>query len=325
MADAEHKSDPLEVRLSVVIPVYNERECLQPLYRSLSEVLDSMHTSFEIVFVDDGSTDGSSDILDELVEQDPCVRVIRFRRNFGQTAALSGGFDHARGQVIVTMDADGQNDPADIPLLVKKLDEGCDVVNGWRKNRKDPWLLRKVPSRSANILISLLTGVPIRDFGCTLKAYRRWIVQELAIYGEMHRMIPVLAHFMGARITEVEVRHHNRPGGKSKYSIGRALNVVLDLFTLKFFLGYFTRPLHFFGLIGALSFLVGMLSFGAVIYMKFAQGFNMTGNPFLSLGVLCVIVGTQLVMLGLLGEITVRTYFESQDKPVYVIKEIREH
>jgi len=281
-------------------------------------------TEYEIIFVNDGSTDGSNELLDRLADGDPTVRVIHFRRNFGQTAALMAGFDHSRGEVIVSLDADCQNDPADIPEILAKLDEGFDVVNGWRRDRKDGFLRRRLPSLLGNRLISFLTGVKLHDFGCTLKAYRREIIEELSLYGEMHRMIPVLAHLMGARIADVEVNHHPRAGGKSKYNMSRALSVILDLITLKFFLGYFTRPLHIFGLVGVLSLVAGIGAFAAMAYMKVAQQVDMTGNPFLIMGVLFMILGTQVMMLGLLSEVMIRTYFESHDKPTYVIKEIRE-
>ncbi|HUT53221.1 MAG TPA: glycosyltransferase family 2 protein [bacterium] len=320
MADSDSK----RTWLSVVVPVYNERECIQNVYASISRTLEQIGRPAEIIFIDDGSGDGSSAILDALAEKDAAVRVIRFRRNFGQTAALRAGFDYARGEVIVSMDGDGQNDPRDIPRLLAKLEEGYDVVNGWRKDRKDFLVRRRIPSWLGNKLISVLTEVKLHDFGCTLKAYRREILEELSLYGEMHRMIPVLAHIMGASLAEVEVAHHPRAAGRSKYSLDRAFSVVLDLITLKFLLGYFTRPLHFFGLVGLISMLFGMASFAALVIMKVYDNIDMTGNPFLILGTLAVIVGTQLVMFGLLTEVSIRTYFESQNKPIYVIKEIRE-
>jgi len=309
--------------ISIVIPVFNEEECLPNFHRDLSKFLDSFEKSSEIIFIDDGSNDRSGEVLSEICDKDERVVLIRFRRNFGQTAALSAGFDHARGEIIISMDGDGQNDPADIPALLEKMEEGYDVVSGWRKDRKDSLLWRTLPSWMGNRLISLLTGISLRDFGCTLKAYKKEILDEISIYGEMHRMIPVLAYHMGANIAEVPVRHHKRKHGRSKYNLSRAFSVVLDLITLKFFLGYFTRPLHIFGLIGLCSFLLGIGSFAAMIAMKITEGIDMTGNPFMILGVLLFIIGGQLVMLGLLGEVNIRTYFESQDKPVYVVKEIR--
>lgn len=311
--------------LSLVVPVYNEKDCVRSVYESIKDVLRSIPKAAEIIFVDDGSFDGTSRILDDIAAGDSQVRVVRFRRNFGQTAALRAGFDYSRGEVIVSLDADCQNDPRDIPLLLESLEQGYDVVNGWRKKRQDPLLRRRLPSWLGNRVISLLTGVKVHDFGCTLKAYRREIIEEISLYGEMHRMIPVLAHIMGASITEVEVRHHSRPAGKSKYSLNRALSVTLDLITLKFFLGYFTRPLHFFGLVGMATMAIGFLSFLVVAAMKVFQQVDITGNPFSLLGVLGITVGTQIVMFGLLLEITIRTYFESQNKPIYMIKEIREH
>ncbi len=321
------KADPNQIdliSLSIVIPVYNEKDCVKGLHEYIVSALSGLDQSAEIIFVDDGSRDGSAEVLDEIADADDRVRVVRFRRNFGQTAALQAGFDHSRGEVIVSMDADCQNDPRDLDCLLAKLDEGYDVVNGWRKDRKDFYLRRRVPSWLGNKLISALTGVKLHDFGCTLKAYRREVIEELSLYGEMHRMIPVLAHFMGARIAEVEVRHHARAAGESKYNMNRALSVILDLITLKFFLGYFTRPIHIFGLVGMLSMFVGGCSFITMIAMKVVDQVDMTGNPFLNLGVLSVIVGTQLIMFGLLGEVMIRTYFESQNKPTYVIKEVKE-
>ncbi|MFO8058993.1 MAG: glycosyltransferase family 2 protein [bacterium] len=312
------------VEVSIVVPVYNERLSLEEVCSGIVSVLSDQGRGFEIIFVDDGSTDGSFEVLDSLASGDTRVRVIRLRRNFGQTAALRAGFDYSQGEIIVSMDADGQNDPADIPAMIEKLEEGYDLVNGWRATRRDNLITRKLPSRLGNSLIRLLTGVKLRDFGCTLKAYRREVIEELSLYGEMHRMSPVLAHLMGAAITELPVSHHPRQSGRSKYSILRAVSVVMDLITLKFFLGYFTRPLHIFGLMGLVTTILGGGSFLAVILMKLYQGINMTGNPILYLGVLCVVVGVQLIMLGLLGEVTIRTYFESQNKPIYMIKEIRE-
>jgi len=310
--------------VSIVVPVYNEENSLKDLYDSIAHVVESHQLDSEIIFVDDGSTDNSFQVLDEIAGKDPLTRIIRLRRNFGQTAALRAGFDYSRGDIIISMDADGQNDPSDIPAMIEKLEEGYDLVNGRRVSRKDNLLTRKLPSWIGNFLIRLLTGVKLKDFGCTLKAYRREIIEELSLYGEMHRMSPVLAHLMGASITEFPVRHHARKSGRSKYSILRAFSVVLDLITLKFFLGYFTRPLHIFGMIGFISTLAGIISFFMVIFMKLEKSINMTGNPFLYLGILCVVVGVQLIMLGLLGEVTIRTYFESQNKPIYMIKEIRE-
>ncbi len=319
--DCNKKQTPA---VSIVVPVYNEQDSIEGLYKSTMEVAEAGGLDIELIFVDDGSTDKSSVLMKGMASQDSRVRVIRLRRNFGQTAALRAGFDYSRADIIVSMDGDGQNDPSDIPAMVAKLEEGHDLVNGWRIDRMDKLLTRKIPSWIGNYLIRLLTGVKLKDFGCTLKAYRREIIEELSLYGEMHRMSPVLAHLMGASITEEPVKHHPRKSGRSKYSILRAFSVILDLITLKFFLGYFTRPLHIFGLMGLVTTLLGTGSFITVIIMKLYQSINMTGNPLLYLGVLCVVVGVQLIMLGLLGEVTIRTYFESQNKPIYMIKEIRE-
>ncbi len=314
-----------QLDISVVIPVYNEQDSLASLHSRLNKVLDDLGLVSEIIMVDDGSDDTSAKIMKELFEQDPRLRIITLRRNFGQTAALSAGFNHAKGKIVVSLDADEQNSPEDIPALIDKINEGYDVVNGWRKDRKDAFLTRILPSKIANFMIGLLTGIKLHDFGCTLKAYRSEVLDGIDLYGEMHRMIPVLAHWMGAKITEIEVNHDQRLHGKSKYSISRTLSVILDLMTLKFFMGYFTRPLHLFGLLGLVVLLLGFGSGVAVVLMKIFSQMNMTGNPFLILSVLLVIVGVQLVVMGLLGEITIRTYYESQKKPIYYIRGMLDH
>jgi len=337
--------------LSIVIPVYDEEGNIFLLYERLVKVLERIDKPFEIIYIDDGSTDRTWEIVRQIGIKDSRVRGVRFRRNFGQAAALSAGFSKARGEIVVSMDGDGQNAPEDIPRLLEKMSsrestlsaapaaqtgpgknsgendksmteqEGYDVVNGWRRDRKDKLFSRRIPSWIANRLIALLTGLEIHDFGCTLRAYRRDIIQDINLYGEMHRMIPVLAHWTGARIAEIEVTHHARETGVSKYSIGRTLNVILDIITLKFFIGYFTRPLHLFGLLGAVSLVLGLGAFAALILMKILSNVDMTGNPFLILGVLLFIIGAQLVMMGLLGEINIRTYYEAQNKPTYTIRE----
>ncbi len=308
--------------LTIVVPFFNENRNVVGVYNKIKSACEKIDGETEIVFIDDGSVDGTREALKNISDHDGSVTVISFRRNFGQTAALAAGFDHARGEMIISMDGDGQNDPSDIPMMLAKLEEGYDVVNGWRRDRKDSFIMRRLPSILGNFLIRILTGVKIKDFGCTLKAYRKEIIREISLYGEMHRMIPVLAHLMGASIVEVEVKHHARVSGKSKYTNWRALSVILDLVTLKFFSGYFTRPSHFFGLVGLTSIFLGIISFALLLIMKFASGTDMTGNPFLIIGVLFSIVGTQLLMLGLIGEVMVRTYYESQKKPTYIVKEI---
>ena len=308
------------VRISVVVPFYNEEQSVGEVYRRLKSALDGL--DYELIFVDDGSSDGSYQALREVWEKDrEKVRVIRLRRNFGQTAALQAGFDKARGEVIVTLDGDLQNDPGDIPGLLKKMEEGYDLVSGWRRKREDPLFSRRIPSFLANRLISFLTGVRLHDFGCTLKAYRSEIIKQIDLYGEMHRLIPVLASWMGARIAEMEVSHRRRLWGRSKYSISRTLTVVLDLITLKFFLSYFTRPIHIFGLGGLVCLGLSLVAGAILIFMKLYQGVDMTGNPLLFLTIILVIVGIQFIVLGLLGEVGVRTYYESQKKPIYLVKE----
>jgi len=316
--------NPEPIQLSIVIPVLNEGPSLSLLHQELSKVLSSLPGEAEVLYVDDGSTDRTPAILRELFLQDPRVRVVRLRRNFGQTAALSAGFHHARGRVVVTMDGDLQNPAEDIPLLLRKLDEGYDVVSGWRSERQDPWLTRQLPSRMANWLIARLTRIPLHDFGCTLKAYRREVVEKLHLYGEMHRMIPVLAYWTGASLAEVEVSHRPRAHGRSKYTVTRILAVLLDLIAVKFFTGYGSRPIHLFGLLSLLSFLLGGCSFAALVLMKIYQDVDMTGNPFLMLTALLAIIGVQLIVLGLLGEISTRTYYEIQNKPTYLVREILE-
>ena len=316
--------NPEPVQLSIVIPVLNEGPNLRLLHQGLVQVLSSLPGATEVLYVDDGSTDQTPALLRELFEQDPRVRVVRLRRNFGQTAALSAGFHHARGRVVVTMDGDLQNPAEDIPLLLRKLDEGYDVVSGWRSDRQDPWLTRQLPSLLANWLIARLTRIQLHDFGCTLKAYRREVVENLHLYGEMHRMIPVLAFWTGASLAEVEVSHRPRAHGRSKYTMTRILAVLLDLIAIKFFTGYGSRPIHLFGLLGLLAFFFGGCSLAALVGMKVYLGVDMTGNPFLMLTALMAIIGVQLIVLGLLGEIGTRTYYEIQNKPTYQVREVLE-
>jgi len=313
------------VALSVVVPVKDERENLRALHAELRAALERLSLRFEILFVDDGSTDGSDAVLRSLAEEDPDVRVIRFRRNFGQTAAMSAGFDYARGEVIVTLDADLQNDPADIARLLAKLDEGYDVVSGWRKNRRDGFLLRRLPSLVANRLIVRVTGVPLHDFGCTLKAYRREVVRNIRLYGEMHRFIPALAKWVGAEIAELPVHHRPRRWGKSKYGLSRTLRVLLDLVTVKFLMSFSTRPIQVFGKVGLYS---GSLGFLICLWLSLGKFLAperyslLERMPMLLLGILLIFVGVQFVTMGLLGELMTRTYHESQGKPIYVVREV---
>jgi glycosyltransferase involved in cell wall biosynthesis len=305
--------------VSIIIPVYNERENILPLYRQLDSVLRPLGRNYEILFVDDGSVDGTDEQLGKLAETDPRVRLVRFRRNYGQTAAMQAGFDAASGDVLVTMDGDLQNDPSDIPMMLEKLEEGFDLVHGWRRNRQDAWLHRKLPSRAANWLISRVTGFPVHDLGCTLKAVRREIAQELELVGEMHRFIPILAHQRGARCVEVVTRHHARRFGQSKYGIARTTRVLLDLVTVKFMLDYFASPMKLFGKIGIGCGVIGLLALVVTVGMKLLGAVDMTGNPLLLLSTLSVMVGVQFLSLGLLGEVNVRIYYDHRHRKPYSI------
>lgn len=315
--------DKGQTEVSVVVPLLDERENLRPLYDQIKQALDGCY-AYEIIFIDDGSTDGSFDILTEFHQADPNVRVIRFRKNFGQTAALSAGFAHARGDVIIAMDADLQNDPADIPMLVEKLHEGCDVVSGWRKERHDNALTRLLPSRMANWLISTITGVKLHDYGCTLKAYRREVLAETKLYGEMHRFIPALASWSGAQITECVVNHRPRTAGVAKYGLGRTWKVILDLITVKFLGSFSTKPIYIFGGLGAVTAVGAILSGLMVLYQKFISSYHlaMNRNPLLVLTALLITATIQFILMGLLAELLVRTYHESQGRPTYVIREV---
>jgi glycosyltransferase involved in cell wall biosynthesis len=309
--------------ISVVVPVYNEVESAPELYRTTTAALRSLGRPYEIIVVDDGSRDGTYEAFAEIAAVDDALKVIRFGRNFGQTAAMAAGIDHARGRVIVPIDGDLQNDPADIPALVAKLDEGYDVVSGWRKERKDGALMRRLPSRVANWLIGRVTGVPLHDYGCTLKAYRSEILKETRLYGEMHRFVPALAHIMGARIVEVPVRHHARQFGRSKYGIGRTFNVMLDLLTLKFLSAYGTKPIRIFGGAGLSLCFAGVAAGAYSLYQKWADGVYVYRNPVILLAVFLFLLGFSFILLGLLAELIIRTYHESQSKPIYWIRESR--
>lgn len=308
--------------ISVVIPVMNEESSLKILYSRLKEVLAGLGKSYEIIFVDDGSTDGSFKILESIAKQTEEVRVISFRTNFGQTAALSAGFKYAGGDIIITLDADLQNDPEDIPKLLRKMDEGYDVVSGWRRERHDPLLTRRIPSFFANKIISRITGVRLHDYGCTLKAYRREVVENIDLYGEMHRFIPALAKWVGASIGEVVVKHAPRKYGKSKYGLSRIIAVILDLVTVRFLMSYSTKPIQIFGLLGLISGGIGFVIGVCLVVQRQFFGVALSSRPMLLLAVLLMFVGTQFVSMGLLGEMQVRTYHESQNKPIYVVKKI---
>ena len=310
------------LEISVVIPVLNEEGSLADLYREVTDVLQAFGRSYEILFVDDGSTDASYAILASLHSGDSRVQVIRLRRNFGQTAALAAGFDHASGNIVVTLDGDRQNDPTDIPALVRRLEQGFDMVCGWRKDRKDPFFSRRLPSQIANRLISITTGVHLHDYGCTLKAMRSEVAKNIQLYGEMHRFIPAVASWMGVDIDEMVVSHRPRQQGKSKYGITRTLRVLLDLLTVKFLLNYSSRPLQIFGSFG---FLLGGTGFAIGCYLtwvKYGLGEPIGGRPLLLLATLLMFAGLQLVSLGLLGELLARLYHETRSRPAYAVREV---
>lgn len=307
--------------ISVVIPLYNEEENVQALHSRLKTVLEALGTDYEVLFIDDGSSDNTLKLLQEIQVGDSHVIVLSLRRNFGQTAAFAAGFDYSRGDIIITMDGDLQNDPNDIPKLIEQMKD-YDLVSGWRKKRKDPFISRRLPSIMANWLISKVTGVNLHDYGCSLKAYKRDVIKNLKLYGEMHRFIPAVASWYGVRIAEVETEHHPRMHGKSKYGISRTMKVVLDLITVKFLQSFSTKPLQFFGPIGLAS---GMLGFLISVYLtieKLIAGRDIGGRPLLLLGSLLIIVGIQFIGMGLLGEMMVRVYHETQKKPIYVIKKV---
>lgn len=310
--------------LSVAVPVYNEEENVEPLIREIDGALKPLGKSYEIVVVDDGSRDHTFAALAKARREHPALKVVRLKRNFGQTAALAAALAYARGEIIILMDGDGQNDPADIPALLGKIAEGNDLVAGWRFNRRDPFLSRRLPSMIANRLISWTTRVKLHDYGCTLKAMRKDIADNLKLYGEMHRFIPAIAFERGARIAELKVNHRPRLRGQSKYGIGRTLRVVLDLLTVKFMISYSTRPSHVFGPIGILSGLGGFVIAVYLTIQKWVYGLEIGGRPLLLLAILLIFIGFQFVTMGLLGEMLARTYHESQGRPVFVVGEILE-
>lgn len=307
------------VKISVIVPVYNEEANLPLLADAVRKAMTGFEESYECVWVDDGSSDNSANILRDLARSDSRHHPVFFRRNFGQTAALSAGFDHAQGQIVVTLDADLQNDPADIPMLVRKIEEGYDLVTGWRQNRQDS-MIRNFPSFVANWIIGKVTGIRIKDSGCTLKAYRSEVTKSLNLYGEMHRFIPALASWMGIRMIEVPVRHHPRKFGKSKYGINRVWRVFLDLITVKFLLSYSASPIQFFGKFGLLSSVLGWVTCLAALIMKFTQGRTLTGNPLFYLFTFMQVIAVQLVLIGLVAEMNMRTYHEVQRKKTYVLR-----
>ena len=306
--------------ISVVVPVFNEAESIRELYDQVAGVLGGLGKSFEIIFVDDGSTDSGAAVVEGIASGDSRVKLVVLARNFGQTAAMSAGFTHARGRIYVAMDADLQNDPSDIPMLLEKMGEGYDVVSGWRRDRKDPLVSRRIPSVIANRILSLVTGVKLRDYGCSLKAYRAEFIDPIELYGEMHRFIPAYAAMVGARVAEMPVNHRARVKGKSKYGLARIFKVLMDLMTVKFLSSWATKPSYLFGGIGSVLCLAGVLAAIEVITEKFASGTFAHKNPFLLLAVFLFFLGVQLVLMGLIAELLVRTYHESQGKPVYLVK-----
>ncbi|HEX9332225.1 MAG TPA: glycosyltransferase family 2 protein [Anaerolineales bacterium] len=309
--------------LSLIIPVFNEAKNLPILYDCIQETLQSIKSIWEVIFVDDGSRDNSFDVLKSLVEKDPeHIRVVSFRRNFGQTAAITAGIDLAHGETIVLLDADLQNDPADIPMLLAKLDEGYDLVSGWRKERKDNRITRTIPSKLANGLISWVTGVHLHDYGCTLKAYRREALKGFRLYGEMHRFIPVFAHSVGAKITEIPVHHHERKFGKANYGLDRTMKIILDLFTVKFLLDYSHKPMRLFGGAGMLLISGGGVLLFYLFIRRMLESVPVLGSPLFQLGVMFLILGFQAILMGLIAELLARTYHESQSKPTYTIRTV---
>jgi glycosyltransferase involved in cell wall biosynthesis len=308
-------------KISVVVPVFNERDNIEPLFDGLRLALAQNAEDYEIVFVDDGSEDGSGTRLESLSRNNPNVRVVQFRRNFGQTAALAAGFEYASGELLVATDADLQNDPRDIPSVLAKLREGFDVVSCWRRNRKDSWLTRRLPSRPANLLISRISGVAPNDYGCTLKGYRKEVLEHVRLYGEMHRFIPLYASWAGARIAEIELRHHRRSRGASKYDLSRTYKVLLDLITVEMLANYSTKPMYFFGGVGLLSFACGMFFAAWTLFDKYLNGVAAHNNPLLLLAVFLFILGIQFIMMGLGAELLIRTYFESQGKSPYIVRQ----
>jgi glycosyltransferase involved in cell wall biosynthesis len=310
------------VDLSIIIPVYNEQENLPYLYKAILDVTSSMNKEWELIFINDGSQDKSLTILADFASANPeNVRVISFRRNFGQTAAISAGIDHSQGDIVVMLDADMQNDPVDIPLLLDKLSEGYDVVSGWRINRQDKFITRTLPSRIANGLISWVTGVHLHDYGCTLKAYRREVITGFRLYGEMHRFIPVYANSVGARITEVPVHHHPRRFGKAKYGLERTFKVVLDLFVVKFLNTYAGKPIYLFGGVGAILILVAIAVMLFLLVRRVWFGVSVFDSPFFQMSTMIFILGFQSLLMGLIAELLVRTYHESQGKPSYTVSQ----
>jgi len=314
-----------QITYSLVVPFYNEQESIPPLYIKITEVMDAVGEPYEMVFVDDGSRDDTYKVLSEIYSHDRRVNLVRLRRNFGQTAALKAGFDFAHGEVILSMDGDLQHDPEEIPLFLEKIKEGYDIVSGWRVERRDAWLTRQVPSRVANWCMAQLSGVSLHDFGTTFKAYRREILSHIHLYGELHRFIPALASWSGARIAEVPIKNTRRATGKSNYDIRRTTRVLLDLLSVKFLLDYSTRPLHFFGLFGLLGTGAGLATSLILLFDKliYREDIMVQHGPLLLLGIALIVGGIQFLSIGLLGEMLARTYYETQNKPIYAVREVK--
>jgi glycosyltransferase involved in cell wall biosynthesis len=313
-----------ELEVSVVVPIYNEIESIPRLLETIATTLQQNHISYEIICVDDGSKDGSSELLRQLACTRPDLRAVLLRRNYGQTAAMAAGFKYARGQAVITLDGDLQNDPTDIPRLLDKLDEGYDLVSGWRKERQDAMLTRLIPSKIANWLIGKVTGVNLHDYGCSLKAYRSELIMDMNLYGELHRFIPALAFIEGARIAELPVQHHARQFGRSKYGLGRTFRVLMDLFTIYFMKRFLTRPMHVFGLFGLISMIIGVGLGAYLTFVKLALGESIGDRPLLILAVVLFLTGVQLFSFGLIAELMMRTYHESQNRPIYRVREVVE-
>ncbi len=307
-------------KFSIFIPVYNEEENLPLLQQAIDQALDRNQYSYEVIYVDDGSRDASFAQLEKIATTHSHVKVIKLRRNFGQTAAMSAGIDAAEGEILIPMDSDMQNDPTDIPELLAKIDEGYDVVSGWRLNRKDTYINRKLPSMIANKIISIISRVNLHDYGCTLKAYKQEVLRDVRLYGELHRFIPICASWVGAKVTEIPVKHHERRFGKSKYGINRTFKVILDLLVLKFLTDYLTKPIYVFGGIGCISMLLSILSFVAALFFKLNQGVDLNDTPLIVVGAMFFTVTVQIFMMGLLADLSMRTYYESQGKTIYAIQ-----
>ncbi len=314
-----------KVRYSIVVPLYNEAANVRELYSRIADAMEAVDEAYQIIFVDDGSRDATFSVISEICNGDDRVLVIRLRRNFGQTAALKAGFDFAVGEVIISMDGDLQHDPAEIPAFISKMNEGYDIVSGWRFERQDAWLTRRLPSRAANWLIAKFSGVDLHDFGTTFKAYRHEVIKDIQLYGESHRFIPALASWSGATIAEIPIKNINRINGKSNYGLSRTITVLLDLICLKFLLDYSTKPLQFFGSWGLLSTMAGMMSALFLAYKKFWLGVAIMQEhgPLLFASVLLIVCGIQLISLGLIGEMLARTYYESQKKPIYSVRDVK--